>query len=169
MRTLVAAVVLVASAGGLAAQEKKYESKAGKYAVLFPGEPTTESTKAGELTLNSAKAEAKGVVYIVIYTDPPAEALKKTKPEEFLETNEKSLLGSFKAKGAKSQATALGKEKYPARTAAAEVLVDTTTLHLRTELVLVENRLYQVLAIGPKDAVTGAAADKFFESFEVKK
>lgn len=169
MRALVAAAAVLVISGGLSAQDKKFESRAGKYAVAFPGEPKVESKKAGEVTMNTAAIDAKGVAYMVIYSDLPADAIKTTKADEILESGEKGLVASFKARGVKSQATTFGKDKHPARTVTAEVLVDTTTLQLRVTLVLVEGRLYQVVAIGPKDGVTGQPGDKFFDSFEIKK
>lgn len=169
MRSLVAAAALLAVAGGLAAQDKKYEARAGRYAVLFPGEPKVESKKVGDVTMSTAAADARGVGYMVIYADLPADAVKNAKPDDVLENGQKGLVDSFKAKVTKSQATTFGKEKYPARTVSAEVVVEATTLQVRLTLVLADGRLYQVLAIGPKDAVSGAAADKFFDSFEITK
>lgn len=170
MRSLLSSVVMCVAACGLAAQDdKKYESKDGKYAVAFPGVPSVESKKAGELTLSTASAEAKGVAYMVIHSDLPAETVKASKAEDILENGEKGLVDNFKAKVTKSQSTTFSKEKYPARNVTAEVKVDATTLQLRLRIVLVGNRVYQVLAIGSPDAVSGAAADKFFESFEVRK
>jgi len=51
----------------------------------------------------------------------------------------------------------------------AEVKVDATTLKLRLLIVLANNRVYQVLAVGSEDAVGGPMTDKFFESFEIRK
>lgn len=170
MRTLLSSVAVLVAACGLAAQDdKKYESRDGKYAVAFPGAPATDTKKAGELTLSTAAVEAKGVSYLVIYSDLPAESVKASKAEDILENGEKGLVDNFKAKVTKSQSTTFGKDKYPARNVTAEVKVDATTLQLRLRIVLVNNRVYQVLAVGSPEAVSGAAADKFFESFEVRK
>ncbi len=170
MRGFIAGFVVLAVASGLTAQaEKKYESKEGKYAIAFPGTPTTESKKAGELTLNTAAVEVKGVAYIVIHSDLPDETVKASKAEEILANGEKGLVDSFKAKVTKAQPTTFGKEKYPARNVTAEIKVDATTLQLRLMLILANNRVYQVLAVGSADAVAGAATDKFFDSLELRK
>lgn len=169
MRTLLAASALLVLAGAVAAQDKKFESREGKYAVLFPGTPTTESKSVGDLTLNTTSSDAKGVGYMVIHADLPADTVKASKPGDILKTNEAGLVKSFKANVSKSEAGTFGKEKYPSRTVTGELKVDATTLHVRITLVLVEGRLYEVLAIGGKDGVFGKDADRFFESFEIKK
>ncbi len=170
MRSLVAAsVVLVLAAGGSADDGKKYQSKDGKYAVAFPGEPKTDAKVADGLTTRTAVVEGKGVAYWVISTELPETTLKTLKPEEILENGEAGLLKSFGAKASESKATTRGKDKHPARESAAEVKLDGSALRVRLVMVLADRRMYQVLAIGGKDAVSGTAADKFFESFEVTK
>ncbi|WP_439622198.1 hypothetical protein [Gemmata sp.] len=170
MRTLLSTVFVLGAACGLAAQDaKKYESKDGRYAVAFPAAPTVDSKKSGELTISTAAVEAKDVAYMVIHSDLPAETVKASKAEDILESGEKGLVDNFKAKVTKSQPTTFGADKYPGRNVTAEVKVDATTLQLRLRIVLANNRVYQVLAVGSPDAVGGAAADKFFESFEIRK
>ncbi|MCE9568248.1 MAG: hypothetical protein K8U57_40125 [Planctomycetes bacterium] len=170
MRGFIAAGLLLVAAAGLSAQgEKKFESKEGRYSAAFPGTPTTDSKKAGELTINTAAVDAKGVAYMVIYSDLPAETVKTSKSEDILDSGEKGLVTNFKAKVTKSQPTTFGKEKYPARNVTAEVKVDATTLRLRITIVLAGNRVYQVLAVGNPDVVGNAMTDKFFDSFEIRK
>jgi hypothetical protein len=160
------ALLLLAAA---AADDKKFVSKDGKYAVAFPGEPKTDSKSTGELTTQTAVVEAKGVSFWVISTALPADTVKSFKPEEILENGEKGLMKNFRGKASESKATTFGKDKYPAREAKAEVTLDGKTLNLRLQLVFANGRMYQVLAIGSKDAVAGAASDAFFQSFEVTK
>jgi hypothetical protein len=170
MRAITAAsLALLFLSGAPADDKKKFESKEGRYAVAFPGEPKLESKTAGDLATQTAVVEAKGLAFWVISTALPADTVKTLKPEEILESSEKGLVKKFKGKLTESKATTLGKDKYPAREAKAEVSVDGTPLRLRILLVAANGRMYQVLAIGNKDAVGGNATDAFFESFEVKK
>jgi hypothetical protein len=169
MRGLVAAAVLLAATGTLAAQDKRYESKEGKFSISFPGTPKTESKKVGDVTINTTALDAKGLAYMVIYSDLPAEAVKASKPEEILDNGEKGLVTSFKAKVTKSQPTTFGGAKYPARLVTADIKVDATTLKLRLLIVLANNRVYQVLVLGNADGVGGRAADQFLESLEIGK
>jgi hypothetical protein len=99
----------------------------------------------------------------VIYSDLAAESVKVTKPADLLDGGEKGLIDSLKAKVTSSKNVEFGKQKYPGRQIAAE----TDATHLRLTLILVENRLYQILVFGPKELVAGKDADKFFESFEI--
>jgi hypothetical protein len=163
MRTVVFASAALCLAA--AAQDKKYESKDGKYAVAFPAAPETEAKKAGDVTLHSATAQGAGAVFVVTYSDLP---VKAAKPADVLADGEKELVAGFKAK-ASGKETTFGPDKLPAREVTGELAVDMTALHLRATLVLSGGRLYQVLAVGTKEAVTGKAGDAFFASFELKK
>lgn len=172
MRTSLLLAVLALIAGPLAAHDdKKYESKAGKYMVVFPGAPMVESKKTDEGELNIASVAEKGGGFLVIYTDFPADKLKETKPKDLLASGEKGLVDSFKARVATSKDIEFGKEKYPARqiTATAFIPDEAVTVNLRLTLILANNRLYQVFVFGPKELPTSPEANKFFESFEITK
>src|SRR5690349_21694196 len=113
MRGCIAASIVLVVATGLQAQaEKKFESKEGKYSAAFPGTPATNSKKVGDLTINTAAVDAKGVAYMVIYSDLPADTVKSSKAEDILDGGEKGLVTNFKAKVTKSKPTTFGKEKY---------------------------------------------------------
>src|SRR5262245_53845435 len=116
MRTMLAGLVLAVCAAGLTAQDKKYE-KEGKFTAKFPNGPAEQTKTAGGLTMHVFVADhekGKGG-YLVAYTDLPAEVLKAPKPEQVLESGEKGLVETFKAKITKSGATQFGPKKYPAR------------------------------------------------------
>ena len=168
MRTILAAVVLAASAAGLGARDdkkddKKFESKAGKFAAKFPAAPTTQTKSAGGLTLNVFAANQDKGGYLVIYSDLPPDALKAPKPEQVLESSEKGLKENFQATISKSAATTFGPKKYPAR----ELTAERNEFHMRGTIVLVGTRLYQVYVFGPKDFITTPEADAFLASFEI--
>ncbi len=168
MRLLSATILILGFAGSLAAQEKKYESKEGKFAVGFTGVPKSDSKKVGELTMHTTSIEGKGVGFMVIYADLPADTVKDMKADEILTNGEKGLVNGFKAKVTKSASSTFGKNKLPSREVTAEVDVDGATLHLRLLLVLADGRLYQVLAIGSKENVFGVGSNVFFDSFEIR-
>ena len=61
---------------------------------------------------------------------------------------------------------AVGKAvKHPGR----DLLIEKPTTVVRNRVVIVGNRLYQVLIQGPKQFVGSKDADRFFDSFEVTK
>ena len=165
MRSPIAAIVILGLAGTVSAQDKKYESKEGKYSVTFPGKPTSMTQKAGEIELNITIVEKGGGGMAVIYSDLPGAAVKDAKPKDILEKGEKGLIDNFKAKVTKSKDIEFGKQKFPAR----EITGEKDSLQLRITIILVENRLYQVFVVGPKDLVEGKDTEDFFKSFEVTK
>jgi hypothetical protein len=172
MRTTLLLAGLVLVAGPLAAHDdKKYESRAGKYAVEFPGKPMVETKKTDEGELNIASVAEKGGGFMVIYTDLPADKLKDTKPKDLLASGEKGLVDGFKAKINSSKDIEFGKDKYPARqlTATAFIPDEAVTINLRLTIILANNRLYQVFVFGPKELPTSPEANKFFDSFEITK
>jgi hypothetical protein len=167
MRTILAAALLAACAGGLAGQDKKdakkFESKDGKFTATFPAEPKTITQKAGDLNLVITIVEKGKTGYAVIYSDIPADKVKAAGPAKLLEGGEKGLVDQFKAKVTKSKETTVGKQKYPAR----EIIGEKDDLHLRVTIILAENRLFQVFVVGPKETITAKEADDFFSSFEI--
>lgn len=166
MRPALTAVVLVLAAAGLStADEKKHESKEGKYKVAFPGTPKMTANKAGGIDLNIAIVEKDMGGFAVIYSDLPPEAVKIAKPTALLDGGQKGLVENFKAKVTKSKDFEFGKQKYPAR----ELVGEKDAINLRIQIILADNRLYQVFVVGSKDQISGKDADAFFKSFEIAK
>jgi hypothetical protein len=166
------AVLLVLTFGSslLAQEVKPYESKAGKYKVVFPGTPEVSSKKTDDGELNSATVAFKGGGFIVLYTDLSADNVKK-KPKAILDGGVEGLIESFKPKITSTKDIEFGKQKYPARQISGEAYLaeEGISINLRLTLILADNRLYQVFVFGPKDLPKGKEADKFFESFEITK
>ncbi|AMV30291.1 hypothetical protein VT84_38220 [Gemmata sp. SH-PL17] len=170
MRTMFTVAALMVFVGTVGADDKKFESKEGKFSVKFPGDekPKALTPKAGGLDLNITIVEKGKNGFAVIYSDMPADVIKGATPPKLLEGGEKGLVDIFKAKVNKSAETkfkANGKE-FPAR----EIFAEKDSLNLRVTLVLVENRLYQVFVVSEaKDVVTGKEAEDFVKSFELAK
>ncbi len=164
MRLLIAVAGLCVLAAGAAAQDAKYESKAGRYLVAFPGKPTVKSQKAGDIELNIASVEKGAGGFLVMYSDQPEAAAKQT-PKEVLDASEQGLLDSFKTKAITSKEVTFGKGSLSGR----EVIARQAETYLRVRLVLVERRLYQVFVVGPKELTESKEADAYFASFEVTK
>jgi hypothetical protein len=172
MRSILTAAAFVLFAAGLAMgqdekkdekKSDKYSSKEGKYSVNFPGKPMVTSNKAGGVDLHIAMVEQGGGGFGVIYSDLPADAAKSVKPKALLDGGQKGLIDNFKAKITTSKDFEFGKQKYPAR----ELVAEKDPINLRIQIILVDNRLYQLLVVGPKDIITGKDADAFLKSFEI--
>ncbi len=164
------AVLLALASPALAQKgEPAFAPKDGRYTARFGGTPREQSqgvaTAVGELTTRTATfARPDGTALVVVYTDYPDAALKNVAPESLLAGARDGLKG---ADGTllSDEATPFGPGKLPSRT----VVVDRGKLVVRVRLVAAGRRLYQVMAVGTKDAVAGPAADAFFESFALTK
>ncbi len=171
MRLLLASTVFCVLAGGLAARDdqkadaKKYESKDGKYRVAFPGEPTLQNQKAPgvEIEMKMAIVEKGKGGYGVIYNDLPS--VNGVEAKAILDGGEKGLADKTKSKITSSKNLEFGKDKFPAR----DIVAENTAATMRIRLILADNRLYQVMVIGPKEFATNKDADKFVGSFELTK
>jgi hypothetical protein len=163
MRPLLAIALFVGFAGLVAAQGKKYESKEGAYAVAFPDKPVVKSAKADEIEVHIAVAFKGALVYMVTHSDFAEADVKKDTPKDLLRKGQAGLVSQFKAKVLESKDREFG--KHPAL----EVVMEMDKQHYRVLMVLAGNRVYQVMAIGPKEQVTGKDADAFFKSFEITK
>ncbi|MDY3553647.1 hypothetical protein R5W24_002750 [Gemmata sp. JC717] len=171
LKTVLAVTVLVLGAGALTGQDKKFDSKDGKFSAKFPLEPKVVPQKAGGLDLYITIAEKDKdkdkVGFAVIYTDLPADVVKGSPGKKLLEGGEKGLVDNFKAKIVSSSETSFkanGKD-YPAR----DLIAEKESLTLRVRIIMVDARLYQVFVIGPKEQATGKEADEFLKSFELVK
>ena len=164
---LVGLVAGVAGAADPAPEFKPFASSAGRYKVLFPGGVRTETTEvktpAGPATVTLDAAKAGETTFLVSFVDVPDSVAQQPagpRLEKVRDAN-KGADGTLLA----DKELTVGDEKYPAR----EVLIGKPDGTLRTRIVIAGNRLYQVMARGPRAAVTGADADRFFASFEVTK
>jgi hypothetical protein len=159
--------LLLASCSIAAAQDKsstgKFESKEGKYSVQFPDKPEKSSRKSGGVELHIAMSKKGMGGFAVIHSDLPPEAVKVARPKTLLDGGQKGLVDNFKAKVTSARDFEFGPAKYPAR----ELIAEKDKLHLRVQIILVENRLYQVLVVGSKDLTAGKDSDAFFKSFAI--
>lgn len=167
-----ALVGVVVAAGGLGAADPApgfmpYASSAGRFKVLFPGPAKTESTEVktptGTATVTLDAATAGGLTYLVSFVDVPDDIAQKPAGPRLdkVRDAQKGADGTVLS----DKDLTVGDEKYPGR----EVLILKPDGAIRNRIVLAGNRLYQVMLRGPKEAVTGADADRFFASFVVTK
>lgn len=144
---------------------KAYASKEGKYKVLLPGKVEAKSVKVGGTTRTTATAAAgKDRAFGVGYSDLPFRVTTE-KAKEIL----KDLTEPLKDKGAKvtyDKELKVGPDKLPAGEYLVEIPAGTFT---RQRTIISGNRMYTVIAVGPKEFVTSKRADRVFESFEVTK
>ena len=151
---------------GRAADDEKYTSKDGKFAIQFPAgtKPKTETKKAGDLDLHGASVFDADKIYIVLYIDLP-DAVKALPAKTVLDG---VVQGAVKDGGGKLESSkdiTYGKDKFPGR----EVVVDKDGNKVKSRFVLAGQRVYAVLVGGPKEFATGKDAAKYLDSFEITK
>ena len=169
MRTVLTALAVVTCAAltAGAADDEKYTSKDGKFAVQFPkgAKVTTETQKNGGLDMKVAKvADGADKKFIVMYVDLP-DAAKNAPAKTLLDAIEAGMVKTSGGKLDGSKDFESGKGKYPGR----ELLVDKDGAKTKARLVLVETRAYIVIVGGPKEFATEKDATAFLDSFEVTK
>lgn len=162
------AVVLALTVPALAQDFKPHASAAGRYKALFPGEVVSETTeiKAGKDTLKLVldTVELKGgTVFQVSYIDASDEVSKQPAGPRLDKVRDGNKGPNGKV--IEDKPIALGTDRYPGR----DFLLETPSGFIRNRVVIVGNRLYQVMVQGSKEVVTSPSADKFLNSFEITK
>lgn len=174
MNRLGAALAVLILAAPLCAKQKKGEEYApmdGRFSVRFPGKPKEKSDTAksaiGDLKVFSATyATSDGSAYMVSYTDFPEAAAKPENRSTMYDGVREGLKGKD-GNVLSETAVEIGPDKLPGRDIEIENKKDKKRMKFR--VVLVDNRLFQVAAIGTANFATGKDAEAFLKSFEIKK
>lgn len=136
----------------------------GRFEIQFPGKPTEKPTRTG--TQYMLQQTNPMILYLATVAPLPGKLdLTDTKAVQSVFDNaatstEKSLGGKIVSK----KESKVG-GKYPVRDMEFEAA---GIGRMRTRWVLTPDGFIQVVAVGSKDAIDGANARKFFESFQVK-
>ena len=147
----------------VAADPPPYKPDGGRFSVQFTGAPKEHSQSSSTRSARSAPRRPRSRCR----TGPCWRSPTPTTRRPLTATPDALLLGGrdgLKGKVGNLLADApdpFGPGKLPSRS----VLVDTGKLVVRARLVAKGERLYQVTAVGTKEAVKGPAVDAFFDSF----
>lgn len=164
---IVAGFLCVASTG--AAEFKSFTSKEGKFKIEFPAQPTESKQNVpspiGQLTANLFTAEIPQSmsVYVVAYTDYPANLVKKS-DDAVLDGARDGCVKNVQGKLLSEKKLTL--DKYPGREIAVEL---PGQARYRARIYIVNLRLYQVITVGSEAFVKSKDADKFLDSFQLTK
>lgn len=143
-----------------------YQSQEGRFSVLFPGEPKrilkSVDTPAGKIDLVLYQAGSKKTGFIVGYSDYPQEVIDKSNPRKMLDGARDGAVGN--AGGELIDEIELTFQDYPGREIEVEVPGKAT---IRARLILIDNRLYQVMVISPSVEILEKKGTEFFDSFAV--
>jgi hypothetical protein len=165
---MIAAVVVVVAAGLATADDKKYTSKEGKFAVQFPADLKLKSDKKeqGILTLVSTVGDDKdaGTTYGVIYAELPA-AIKNVPPKTILDGAAKGAADKSGGKLLETKDIEFGPNKLPGR----DLILEKDGNKVHVKVIVAETKLYVVIVGGKKDFATSKEATNYIDSFELTK
>ena len=163
---LVSGVIYLIRGGDKLKEFEEYYSADGRFSVLFPGEPKESlrsvRTPAGQLNLVVLTAGSKKSAFAVGYADYPRNVVENSDPEKFLDG---SMDGAVRNVGGRlTGETTLDFHGHPAREIRVEAPKKTS---MRSRLILIENRLYQVMVISKSARILDGKGSEFFDSFTV--
>jgi hypothetical protein len=170
MRAIAVGLVLVAFGGAAGARQPVHTSDEGKYSVKFPGAPKLKSetvkSAIGDLTVNIATyANSDGNTFMVSFADFPEAA---TRPAN-LDTLFAGLRDGVKGRDGKFAGDAKAVEHGPDKLPGREFVVEKGKQRIRMRVLVRDNRVYQVAAIGTEAFATGKDGTAFLDSFQVTK
>jgi|688.fasta_scaffold22766_9 hypothetical protein len=150
--------------------QSKYESKEGKFKIKFPKEPKVSSEKypsaVGEISVNTfMHEETPNNIFTVVYADYPAGILKGSdnSAQKVLNGAKDGALKSFGNCVVDSQKD-IEVNGHPGILFKAH---SDNNAFIIYQLILVDDRLYQVNIYNEKEYAKQDIADKFINSFEI--
>ena len=165
-----ATVFNLALQGLTPALAKEFKSEAGRFSIMTPYalKESTQSvdTKAGKIDLHLFVADKGNKSYMVMYSDYPAEAVKASDPEKMLDGSRDGAVSNIH--GQLISEAHIAFDGFPGRDLTISAKNEKgQAMTLRIHYFLVENRLYQVLAIYTSDQENKAEIDGFLTSFKL--
>jgi hypothetical protein len=145
---------------------KEFASKEGRFKVLMPGTPDQDKAETdsdfGKGVLHMSVVRAGKTTYGANYCDFPAE-IKKAPLKQVYDSSRDGAVANLEGKLASEKDVKLG--EYPGR----EIQIDVAEGKrlFRVRVYLVDQRLYQVVVFGTREAAVSKEADKFLDSFEL--
>jgi len=174
-RTLAGMIALLIGSAAFAQDTeltwKRHTSENGRFSILFPGTPKEQKQQTdsplGKLNVYSLMVEPNAkLAYLVSWNDYPA-VIKDDDPQDVLARVRDGNNQFLKGKLIADKKLSIGKEKHPAREIEFEFPFMGDTFIYRANVMLVDNRLYQVVMIGSKEVTHSDAADDYFRSLKL--
>jgi hypothetical protein len=149
-------------------KEKPFKSKAGNFSILFPGTPSESiqkvPTDVGEIEMVMYTVElSAGEVYMLAYSDYPEATVAGGNSQDILNGAKEGSMNSMQSIiETESNVTIQG---YPAIVFKAH----SEDMYMDYEIILVKNRLYQIVAIKSGAYIDEPRAGAFINSFKLLK
>ena len=137
-----------------------FAPEGGKFSILFPSQPVENINKKTAYTLHSFTTTANRATYVASYTDYEQIQLK---PAEFLIANRDRFNEGLQATLVSSREITLDGHT------GLEFVSENPAANIRSQIFLIENRLFQTATVVFKDTDQTQWTDKFFASFKFTK
>ena len=148
------------------AQWKTFVADDKSFTVQFPTEPNRESdivnAPSGKVELIQYMSKNKDILYSVMYGDYPGNALVGLTSDQLLDNARNGAVGNVQGKLLSE--VIISKANYPGREITVKVEPDTV---LSAQIILKDNRVYQLLVVTPSDKLFTSQRREFFNSFEI--
>jgi hypothetical protein len=147
---------------------KEFKNEAGRFSVLFPGEPqASKEQEAGGITQYQFEIDRPDGTYLLSYQDSPElKDLELDVLRKRLIAGQEGVRNGFRGNLLTSKPLTLA-EKYAGLDYACD-MPDAGGVY-RSRSYLVDGRIYQVIAVGTKDFTTSPEADQYLGSFKLLK
>jgi len=146
---------------------KVFKSQKGGFSIQFPDTPTEEvsisRTPLGDIDLHLFTLEKKLVIFLVGYSDYPAQFVKENSNDSLLNIACAGAIANYKGIVFSNEKISLG--IHPGREIVVKSKDDMITY--LTRLFLVENRLYQVTVLALEGKTIEKSDKNFIESFKL--
>ncbi len=145
---------------------ESYHSDEGRFSALFPGKPTkimqSMDTPAGKVELVMYQGGAEETGFIVGYCDYPQEVIDKPNLQKILDGARDGAIRNIQ--GELIEETKLEFHGYIGREIKIKAPQD---LIIKARMILIDNRLYQVMVVSPSADIIEEKGAEFLESFSV--
>lgn len=155
-------------------QTKKFpelKSTVGRFAVTAPAplklETSPIATELGKLTLNQFVGGKGDTAYIVAYTDYPLRHVQNTPSDTLLENAVSGVVQELR--GTITSEMNLAIDGNPGKEFSMNLTSNGQALTYRQRVFLVNNRLYQLVAVTPRRNANNSEINSFMKSFRLLK
>jgi len=146
-------------------QWKTFVSDDKSFTIQFPTEPIREcdivNTPNGKIKVIEYLSTSNGILYAVMYGDCPINALSGLSLEQILDAIKNHAIENVRDKVLRE--FSISRAGYPGR----EITVKAANVVLSTQIILKDNRFYQLVVIAPRDEFFTSQEREFFDSFRI--
>jgi hypothetical protein len=148
---------------------QEFRSLSGNFLVLFPEHPVIETQKIntliGVIDAHMSQVTTEDMYYAVSYSDYPADFINSSTPDEVLNGARDGALDN--TKGKLLQELIITYEDYPGRDLKYEITNEDESVIVYHRILLVNERLYQIIVVTEEKNMFSRKIFDFLESFKL--